>query len=234
MRVIERSGSDIHGNALWTCKCDCENVVSVRASFLKRGQQFCSKQCPRYHEHHRIDIQGQRFTKLVAMRRLRFTGTSRKAVWEFLCDCGKVVPLTADNVMSGNTTSCGCLGIASRIKHGKSKTIEYHREAHRRWAEANPAKALANVKKRREDFRHRIPKWLSKEHWKQINAFYIEARKLTRQTGIPYCVDHKHPLRAKTLSGLHVPWNLQVMTVSDNAKKSARLIDDVCWTNGNI
>ena len=76
----------------------------------------------------------------------------------------------------------------------------------------NPAKALANAKKRRKDFRHRMPKWLTNEHWKQINAFYLEASRLTRETGIPHCVDHKHPLRGKTVSGLHVPWNLQVMT----------------------
>ena len=231
--VTGRNGSDRHNNALWTCKCDCGEVASIRGAFLKRGQRFCSKQCPLYQDTIRIDIVGKRFSKLVAMRRVSIAKDSRKAVWEFLCDCGNVVERTADNAQSGNTSSCGCVGIASRITHGKSQTLEYHREAHRRWAEENPAKVLANVKKRREDFRRRIPHWLTEEHWDQINAFYLEARRLTKKTGIPHCVDHKHPLRGKTLSGLHVPWNLQVMTVSDNAKKSARLIDDVCWTNGN-
>ncbi len=232
--MIARNGSDAHNNALWTCKCNCGNVVSVRAAFLKRGQMFCSKQCPRYLVHAQVDIQGKRFGRLVAMRWLRQDGKSRKAVWEFICDCGNTFEGWADNVMSGNTTSCGCVGVVSRIKHGRSQTLEYHREAHRKWAKANPAKALANVKRRREDFRRRIPKWLTKDHWTQINAFYRKASRLTVETGIPHCVDHIHPLRGKTLSGLHVPWNLQVLTVADNARKSAKIADDVCWTNGNV
>ena len=225
--VVSRTGSDRHNNALWTCKCDCGNVVSVRSNLLRRGQRFCCKQCPEYQEHARIDITGKRFNKLVAMRFIKM-GRGGKSRWEFLCDCGGIVVRTADNVQTGDISSCGCVGIASRIKHGKSQTLEYHREAHRRWANENPSKVIANAFKRRKDFRRRVPKWLTKEHWKQINAFYLEAARRTRETGIPHCVDHIHPLRGKTLSGLHVPWNLQVLTVAENLRKSARLIDDVC------
>lgn len=199
---------------------------------LCRGQKFCSKQCPRYKETLQNDIQGKRFSKLVAMRRIGMT-KGHKAIWEFLCDCGNLYHGISDNVLSGNTSSCGCVGTSSRIRHGKSKTLEYHREAHRRWAAKYPAKALANVKRRREDFRHRVPKWLTKSHWKQINAFYLVAARKTKETGIPHCVDHIHPLRGKLLSGLHVPWNLQVLTVADNARKSARFTDEICWTSGN-
>ena len=63
------------------------------------------------------------------------------------------------------------------------------------------------------------PPWLTAEHLRQIEAFYIEAKRLEAQDGIKRHVDHVYPLQGKTVSGLHVPWNLQILTATDNVKK---------------
>lgn len=227
LEAIYRNGSDRQNNALWLCRCDCGNTVSVRALFLRKGQRFCSKQCPLYAEPMRVDISGRRFGKLTAARYVRST-PSGKSVWLFQCDCGNAPELVHDNVCNGHTTSCGCYGEVSRVKHGKSQTREYHRNARREWAKRNPAKVIANAMQRKKSLRQRIPPWLTDEHWDAINAFYVEAKRLTEETGVPHHVDHKYPLRGKTVSGLHVPWNLQIMTAEDNLHKANRLFDEVC------
>ena len=171
LKVIARVASDKQGNAQWSCECGCGNRVVVRGSFLRKRQVYCSSQCRLFAESLRVNIQGQRFGRLVAPQYVRQRGKSRKAAWSFMCDCGAVVERLADNVMHGDVSSCGCLGIESRLKHGQSQTREYHREAHKKWAAANPGKVIENAYKRKEYFVLRVPKWLTEEQKVQIDEF---------------------------------------------------------------
>lgn len=73
------------------------------------------------------------------------------------------------------------------------------------------------------------PKWLTDEDWKAMDALYAEARAKSRETGIRHEVDHVIPLYGKTVSGLHVPSNLQILTQAQNVAKSnmyAELLGD--------
>lgn len=229
--VLKRVGSDKGGNAFWLCECACGRKVKIRGMYLKDGakhnQMFCSKQCSLYTEPMRIDIKGQKFGRLTAISYLR-SSPGGTAIWSFRCDCGEMVELKQYGVRSGHVSSCGCLGKESRIKHGKSQTLEYHREAHRKWAKANPEKVIANALRRTKAKRLRIPNWLTEEHWDQIAVLYKEAQRLTAQTGTVHHVDHIYPLRGKTCSGLHVPWNLRVMQAEENLRKANKLPDDIC------
>ena len=56
---------------------------------------------------------------------------------------------------------------------------------------------------------------------KQINTIseiYIEARELTKSTGVIHHVDHIKPLAA---GGKHHPKNLQIITAKENLQKGA-------------
>ena len=77
--------------------------------------------------------------------------------------------------------------------------------------------------------RARMLPWVrsSKEIRDQIKAFYEVAAQRHSQTGKPHHVDHIIPLKGKTVSGLHVPWNLQVIKAKDNLKKSNKLPEDL-------
>lgn len=68
------------------------------------------------------------------------------------------------------------------------------------------------------------PKWLTRTQKKQISEFYKESKRLTKETGIKHHVDHVIPLQGKNVRGLHVPWNLQILTESENCSKSNKVL----------
>lgn len=101
------------------------------------------------------------------------------------------------------------------------------------WAKANPSKNSAKRARRRAVKLQATPKWLTKEHWEQIDSFYIEAARLTKETGIRHQVDHILPLQGEGITGLHAPWNLQILTISENSKKHNSFdftYDNLSWS----
>ena len=74
--------------------------------------------------------------------------------------------------------------------------------------------------KRRTKILVQTPPWLTKEQREEIINLYQAAAALTKHTGTQHEVDHIVPLRGKNVSGLHVPWNLQILTEQENRQKS--------------
>jgi len=74
---------------------------------------------------------------------------------------------------------------------------------------------------------HATPSWLNEDENKWINAIYKMATKTQDQSGIKMAVDHIVPLQSKSVCGLHVPWNLRVISFSENSSKHTKITDDV-------
>ena len=106
-----------------------------------------------------------------------------------------------------------------------SENAEKKRQSVRAWMRKHPDKVRARNATRRAARKRAQPSWLTEGDLKEILSMYEMAFRLERETGIKHHVDHIVPLRGKYVSGLHVPWNLRVVTASDNLRKSNKLYD---------
>lgn len=62
-----------------------------------------------------------------------------------------------------------------------------------------------------------MPYWVDRD---KIDAVYRLCAKISKQSGIKHHVDHIVPLIHPRVCGLHVPANLQILTQTENCKKS--------------
>lgn len=121
-------------------------------------------------------------------------------------------------------------------KEWNKENSSQHVAANKRWREANPEQYVALVKRWYKENPGKasmykqarvaaklqaMPPWLTKADKKKISKLYEKAVKL----GLT--VDHEIPLRGKGVCGLHVPWNLQLMTSSANSAKGNKYSQDV-------
>lgn len=110
------------------------------------------------------------------------------------------------------------------IDHAKTRPVEKLREYRNVWKENNMVQVRADTKARRRKHREATPPWLTRKQKTEIRQLYQIAITMTKTTGEQYVVDHIIPLRSPDVCGLHVPWNLRVITQEANLKKSNKLV----------
>ena len=107
---------------------------------------------------------------------------------------------------------------------GMAKCRESNREKARQttrvWQINNPDKVNAYFNQRRADKLNRTPSWLSEDQRNEIQEFYEMAKALENIFPWKQHVDHIVPLKGKNVSGLNVPWNLQILSAHGNITKS--------------
>jgi hypothetical protein len=111
------------------------------------------------------------------------------------------------------------------VKHKKwaSKNKEHLKNYNHSYAQENPEKITAKEAKRRAAKLQATPKWLTEEDFAKIREVYKEAKRLEKLDGIKRHVDHYYPLQGKTVCGLHIYENLQILTESENCSKNNKL-----------
>lgn len=90
------------GDGKYRCLCSCGKECIIYGNNLKAGHtKSCGcKKCK--------DISKQRFGKLVAVERVSGSGERQK--WRCRCDCGNMVDIRMDSLISDFTKSCGHCG----------------------------------------------------------------------------------------------------------------------------
>ena len=94
------------------------------------------------------------------------------------------------------------------------------------YAKDNPGKVNAINARRRAAKLLRTPPWLTKEQRAEIEAIYVLCAERTKVTGVPHAVDHVIPLVGRTVSGLHIAANLQIITASENCSQNNKYVQE--------
>ncbi len=108
------------------------------------------------------------------------------------------------------------------------KSYEKHREKRLKYAKnyrENP-KNLPQIRAAKSRYKYTkkqsTPKWLTNEQLHRIKYYYELVPLYEKKRGESFQVDHIIPLQGKDVCGLHVPWNLQVISTKANLIKSNR------------
>lgn len=112
------------------------------------------------------------------------------------------------------------------VQAAAAQPVHIKRAYRNAWKEANKVQIRADTKARRRKHRDATPPWLSRRQKSEIRQLYQAAITNTQITGEQYVIDHIYPLRSDVVCGLHVPWNLRIITQAENLKKSNSLPDD--------
>lgn len=84
----------------------------------------------------------------------------------------------------------------------------------------NSGRIVAHTVKRRLAKIKRTPVWLTADDYWMIEQAYELAALRTKMFGFSWHVDHILPLQGKNVSGLHTPYNMQVIPGAENVRKS--------------
>lgn len=106
------------------------------------------------------------------------------------------------------------------IARAQARTPEEKRQYRNKWKDNNLLSVRASTKARRRKHRDATPPWLTRKQKTEIRSLYQIAMVMTKTTGEQYVVDHIVPLINPVVCGLHVPWNLRVITQAENLQKS--------------
>lgn len=126
----------------------------------------------------RKDLTGKRFGRLVCLRDAG-RDQSRCVLWHCKCDCGRVITVRSNSLLTGNTQSCGCLQREAARREAASRTTHNacYTRVYRIWAHLKERCLNPNCKSYRRYGGRGIAvcdQWLEFEHfhrWAMANGY---------------------------------------------------------------
>ena len=113
-------------------------------------------------------------------------------------------------------------------KKTREENRERDRAYKRKWNRENRAYGTARVAERNALKQKATLRGLS---IKDFTPIYTRRSEVSEETGVEYHVDHYYPLQGKTVCGLHVPWNLHVITAAENTAKGNKMPEEFYGPN---
>ena len=209
--AFKRSKQNSDGLYSYCRVCAAEKERTRRAPI----RDVINAKAKEYYEGHK-DEAGERFRKRMEDPEKRARKAETEAAWMA--------------ARPDKTAEYSARHYAKNAKNRNAQTRAYyadHREQERarmlEYQQRNLHLYAANAAKRRAAERQATPAWLTEDHLTMMQITYQMAELMSERMGEKYHVDHIHPLNGENVCGLHVPWNLQVITARDNISKSNKM-----------
>jgi hypothetical protein len=126
LTVLKRVEKPAHLNAdatYYLCRCECTKERVVCAGNLLSGTQISCGCTRKEYGREYINQQLEKFIGKVfgrlTVKELFGRDKSGNYLWKCSCNCGKYKIASSNNLISGNTRSCGCLDIETRESRKK-------------------------------------------------------------------------------------------------------------------
>lgn len=102
------------GNSVYLCECiHCGYQRTYNSQAIAQAKKNKAMHCGCIKSGIK---KGDRFGRLTAIERDLDRAGQGRVYWKFLCDCGNIVSHSSHELKSGNTKSCGCLGLETSIR----------------------------------------------------------------------------------------------------------------------
>lgn len=99
---------------------------------------------------------------------------------------------------------------------------KYYQNNKDKYYQNKPLRAYYQARRRAAKLQA-TPSWLTEFDLEMMKWTYQAAKIAESHYGEPYQVDHIVPLQGENVCGLHVPWNIQVITAHDNMSKGNKM-----------
>lgn len=112
LRVLKYLRSE-HKHPIWLCRCEyegCGKIVEVNGHTLRSGRRKSCGTCgyTSMRKGHLLkDLRSRKFGRLQPLYVTRKPGM-RYVYWHCKCDCGNECDVSSEQLLRGETVSCGC------------------------------------------------------------------------------------------------------------------------------
>jgi hypothetical protein len=107
IKILDNS----EGRRKCICKCDCGKEIETQVkSILNGNTKSCGcLQKEATSQARSCNLQGEKFGRLVVIKRVNKENNKKAVSWLCKCECGNERIVISENLNNGNTKSCGCL-----------------------------------------------------------------------------------------------------------------------------